>query len=364
MKKFLALALLFMDASCGPARTEPDPAPEPVMITSEDLKPVTQVYRDYVAALIKLNSPQMIDRVEGLRKLESLRPYAYFADDRELIARASKGDEPARRELARRGECLNALFAFWGPPNPETWNAARRRIVELGQDAHVVLITVLYRMLLNGQFRAAWPAIRFQLVELGDESLRTAAALLEAKAKTTPATIIFKEDDLNQLGMVVLGFGAKGEAAFETFARADNFNVRKSMVRAIGEARVSERADLAVRMLQSDPEWVVRAQAAWALGRLTAAPDRARAALRTALDGEKDVQVRGYIAEALGTLDDVDAVPELIRALGGGYETVERAMDALRRITGERFSKVSEWTAWFRTRHPEWRERIRKVEGR
>src|SRR6185295_6899073 len=106
-----------------------------------------------------------------------------------------------------------------------------KRICALGADARVILVNTLLRMLLNGQLRSQWGAIRFQLVEIGSDTLDTSVALFKVKAEDTPDTIIYKQDDLMQVTLVILGFGEPGRAHIEEFAKSPRHNVRRAVAR-------------------------------------------------------------------------------------------------------------------------------------
>src|SRR5688572_27868025 len=100
-------------------------------------------------------------------------------------------------------------------------------------------------------------------------------------------------------------------------------------------------------MLKKDRDWKVRSDAAVALGSIR---DRAAAGtiLLQALKTERDRNVRRLIAESLGVLVYVEAIPALVASLDvHDYEYVERAMFALFRITGERFLNSDEWRTWY-----------------
>jgi len=360
-KKIIAAGLAAFAAACGTPGGGADPGDPGSgrIITPETFKPLTDTYREYVAALVRLGSTLPAERAAGLRWLET-NAYAYFSDDRALIGRASAGDDVALKELARRGKILDAMFAFWGRVDLEKWNDARRTICKLGEDARIVLVTTLMRMLLNGQYQTNWSFIRAQLVEIGDDSLQTSMALFRAKADQTPDTIIFKEDDLVQLALVILGFGERGRASIEEFAKSPRLNVRKAIARAVGEGRAVEYLPLVKSILTDDPIWVVRASAAKAMGEMRAARPAAGTALMEALSAEKDRSVRPYIVGALGKLVYEDAVPILIRTLEApDYDLAEKTMFALCQITGERHLTQDAWRRWYERDYKRWREKLR-----
>jgi hypothetical protein len=356
-RRLIPVALAAVLSACAAPPSEAPPPSGPT-VTSEMLKPLTDAYREFVSSLLELDSPSPRDRAEGLKKLES-SPYAYFPDDRELIAKAVAGDEKSRAELARRGRLLDALFAFWGKVDLPKWNDARKRIVALGQDARIILINTLLRMLLNGQLQEQWSAIRFQLVAIGDDAFETAVALFKAKVDVTPDTIIFRKDDLVQVALVILGFGERGRPLIEEYAKSPRFNVRRAVAVALGEGRATEHFALLENLLRKDPEWMVRADAADAMGSIR---DRARAgaALIEALKTERDRQVRPHLASSLGALVCVDAVPILVQSLDvADYDYVERAMFALFQITGEKHLTGDAWRKWYAKDYAKWRSKVR-----
>jgi hypothetical protein len=352
------LPLITLAALLGCAGTPSSETAEPRPVTPEMLKPLTETYREYVGLLVQLDSPSPRDRSDAMLKLQAT-PYAYFPDDRDLIAKAAGKDDPARRELVRRGRILDALFAFWGRVDLPKWNDARKQIVELGQDARIILVNTLFRMLLNGQLQEQWPQLRFQLIAIGDDAFETAVALFRVKAEQTPDAIIFRKDDLVQVALVILGFGERGRPVIEEHAKSNRFNVRRAVAVALGEGRATEFLGVLERLLRSDPEWMVRADAATSMGSIR---DRARAgaALVEALKTERDRNVRRHIAESLGSLVHADAVPTLISSLEvADYEYAERAMFALFQITGERHLNADAWVKWYAKDYARWKAKQR-----
>ena len=354
LSRILTLGLVAALGACAGA-----PPKKESSVTPEMLKPLTDTYREYVASLVALDSIAPLERAEAMKKLEST-PYAYFPDDRELIAKAVAKDEAARKELARRGKMLDGLFVFWGKSDTPKWNDARRRIVALGEDARIVLINTLLRMLLNGQLREQWPAIRFQLVEIGEETLETSIALFETLVAQTPDTIIYHKDDLVQVALVILGFGEKGRPVFEKHGKSPRFNVRRAVAVAIGDGHATEHFEILDHLLRKDPDWMVRADAADAMGGIR---DRARAGatLVEALKTERDRNVKPHIAASLGALVYADGVPVLVASLEGAeYEYAEKAMFSLFQITGERHMTPQAWQKWYARDYPKWkRERAK-----
>ena len=344
MPRALPVVVLLALAGCGAPPEKGEKA-----VSVEMLKPLTEAYREYVADLVLLGSLAPRDRLDATKRLQA-SPYGYFPDDRELIKKTAEGDEAARLELTRRGKILDAMFAFWGKPDTAKWNDARQRIAALGEDARVILINTFMRMLLNGQLREVWPAIRFQLIALGDDALVTASALFQRMVDETPDTIIYKRDDLVQVGLVILGFGEKGRPVLEKHSRSERFNVRRAIAVAIGEGRATERLDLLETLLRRDPEWMVRADAADAMGSIRDR-DRAGATLVEALKTERDRNVRPHIATSLGSLAYADGVPILVASLEvADYDYVEKAMFALFQITGQRHMNAQAWQKWFATK--------------
>ncbi len=214
-------------------------------------------------------------------------------------------------------------------------------------------------MLLNGQLREQWSQIRFQLVAVGDDAFETAVALFKAKADRTPDTILFQKDDLVQVALVIMGFGERGRPVIEEAARSTRFNVRRAVAAALGEGRATEHFALLESLLRKDAEWMVRADAATAMGSI---PDRAKAgrALIEALKTERDHHVRPHIASSLGALVYVDGVPTLVASLEvPDYDYVETAMFALFQITGEKHMTADAWRRWFAKDYAAWKKKAR-----
>ncbi|MBL8859447.1 MAG: HEAT repeat domain-containing protein [Planctomycetes bacterium] len=120
-----------------------------------------------------------------------------------------------------------------------------------------------------------------------------------------------------------------------------------------GEPSVLEA--LAAR-LEKDEAWIVRAQAALALGARGARQDHkgfALARLSTAL-ADEDATVAESAAKALGELGEVRAVPRLIDGLSaavtaGRPGVVDALNKSLMRLSGSATKKdVAQWRAWWK----------------
>jgi HEAT repeat protein len=109
------------------------------------------------------------------------------------------------------------------------------------------------------------------------------------------------------------------------------------------------------RVLEADPEWIVRAQAALALGARGARdrdPEPARRALERALS-DADAAVAASAADGLARLGDPLAVPALIagleRGLAQGDLRLVRALEsALEASSGDpRRRDLDGWRSWW-----------------
>jgi HEAT repeat protein len=130
------------------------------------------------------------------------------------------------------------------------------------------------------------------------------------------------------------------------------------LLRALPHAASDEPAVQAelVRLLHDDPDWVVRAHAATAIG-ARGARDRttepARKALAAAITAEKDPAVAEAAAAGLAALGDPLAVPALLEVLApavqrGDLRMVRACQGALIAVTGERAEHDLEgWTNWW-----------------
>jgi hypothetical protein len=82
---------------------------------------------------------------------------------------------------------------------------------------------------------------------------------------------------------------------------------------AAGPARGEDRVSQLIKILESDPSYKIRLQAALALGKLK--DERAMRPLLKAAGGDENHMVRGVSAVALGQIGSAKAVPELKRLL-------------------------------------------------
>lgn len=339
-------------AGCGapPRRTDSQARPLDPGVFVE----YTKVLHEYLAALKLLGSDDPAAWAEGKRKLESLN-FAYFNDDRLLIDKFRAGEELARRELARRGKMLECVLVFTSPYAPATWEHARKEMLSLGEGAPEFLTISLLKILLNGRFYRVWPQIRYQLVAIGDVAFETTSELTKQLVASTPETPIWKQEDLVQLLMVLVGFGERGRAILTEAAKHKVWNVRKAVARAIGESVDLNSADILVRYLEGDPEWQVKATAAEAIGRLRPSRQTLGPVLADRMKKERDGFVMREIVKALGAIRWLGGIPELMRVLEvPNYETVLVAMESLYFLTGERRTTVGQWKEWYRDTYPKW----------
>lgn len=369
MKRSLP-ALIAVIAACAPVR--PDIPDEPAPIDVEGLRGITKTFREYVKALLLLETPAEAPR--AFLELDKIHPYLVATDERShreggaevpgLIEKAARGDEAARKELVRRGKIYDALQVYHQPFDRFRWDRARRTISELSvnRDGETYLTMVLCLMLLNGQNREAWPEIRFQLVELGEAALDTVAGVAAAKVAETPRTPLYKEEDLVQLFSVLVTFGEPGIAKFRPMAAHPNHNVRKAAARAAGDLKseaLLPELEALLRDSAGEDSWVVRAAAADALGRFEASRARVGPVLLAALKTEKTGTVVIRILRALGSVHHADAVPVLIGMLEGiNLEWVEEAMEALYHVTAVKgLVTPAQWREWYQRSYPAWRKR-------
>ncbi|MBI2931031.1 MAG: HEAT repeat domain-containing protein [Planctomycetes bacterium] len=312
-------------------------------------------FADFAAALLSVGSRNPQDQRRGLEQAAAMAPYQYFEDDQALIRAARAGDEPARKELARRGEVLDAVQTYMRPFDRTRWEGARRRILAQGQDMGAYLSMILVGSLLMGQNRSIYREIRYELAEIGEEALMTVAGVLAEKIDRASDTPIGHWEDITQLAAALVAFGDRGLADLNRVMSSPKRYVRICGARAVAEARAIERADLVAKLLREDPEWEVRAVAAEVLGDLRGG-GRSWMPLLEALDRERDSMVLQKIILALGRAGCKEAVPRLVAALDvPRMEIVERAAEALADITGQHFTTREAWHRWYRERYPAWK---------
>lgn len=352
---FCALTVL---AACGGPPRSSDPRANP--IDPGVFFEYSKLIKDYIAALLLLNSENPADWKEAKVRLEVMA-FSYFQEDRELIETFRTGtpetSEIARKELGRRGRMLDLILVFAGPHAPATWEHARRELLALAVDgdAHALLTISLIKILLNGNFRDVWPHIRYQLVEVGDVALETTAEVARQRADATPETPIWKQDDLVQLIMVLIAFGEKGRPPVVALSQHRTWNVRKAAAKAIGDSIDVSGAEILVGYLHSDPEWQVKATAAEALGQLRPGRRTLGPILIERMKVERDAFVLRAILRAIGRLGNLDAIPFLMNAIDvPNYETASVAMEALYDLTGERLTTPTLWKRWYRESYPTW----------
>jgi hypothetical protein len=354
----LILSLPLAACETSPAASKPKPADE-ARVDATRLVQYSKTIQEYIDAMLLCGSTIPADWEEAKRRFDLLHPFFVFKEDPDLIRDLKSGSASARQELARRGVILRSMLVFVsGQYNRVKWDEARKALMDSGEAGQVLLCTTLLKMLLNGQNQELWPHIRFTLAESGPMALETTAGLAKEMADRTPAdTAVFAMDDLVQLYMVLIAFGDGGRPALEEHSRSPKVNVRRSVARSIGESKDGSAIQILMR-LQEDPEWMVRMAAASAMGQMSSVRSTAGPALVARLGKERDGLVYRTTLRSIGDLMYADAVPDLIQVLEvPSRDTVEKAMEALYIITGEKFLRRDQWVEWYRTRYADWKKR-------
>lgn len=363
MRRSAALLLAGLAACASPSH---NPAPIPPILPPDQgaasmavefAKISVKQLRDYVDALVLCGSPVPSDWAEARQRLDVMHPFHVFKEDPQLIAGLRRGDEPSRRELARRGGLLRAMLTFSGKHDRAKWNEARKTLLAGGEAGEALLTTVLMQLLIDGAARDNWEHLRYQVVETGKPALETATALANEIAKRVPAeSAVFPHDDLTQLFLVLIAFGDAGRPAVDAFSRHEKPNVRRCLAEAIGEARDDLSAATLAAYLGSDPSWIVRAAAAEACRRMGPSKGLLGPRLTDRVTKEREGYVLRRVLRAIGDIGWAEGVPALIAALESpSLETAEAAMAALYVLTGERHLKRDKWVEWYRTRYPAWK---------
>jgi len=145
----------------------------------------------------------------------------------------------------------------------------------------------------------------------------------------------------------------------EELSGSPKLNVRRAVCSAVALARDDTFTSFLVKIVTSDSEWIVRASAAEALGRMV--PATAGPVLVDRMKKERDPIVLKVILESIGNLHYEAAVPDLIRSLDvPSLEMSTGVMSALYHITGEKLTRREEWTQWYATEYPRWKARAPK----
>jgi HEAT repeat protein len=315
--------------------------------------------QQYIDAMLLCGSTLASDWEDAKRRFDLLHPFFVFKEDPGLIREMKAGSAAARQELARRGVILRSVLVFAsGPYNRTKWEDARKTLMDAGEAGQVLLCTTLLKLLLNGQNQEIWMHVRYTLVESGPMALETTVGLAKELADRTPSdTAIFKMDDLVQLYMVLIAFGDGGRPAVEEHSKSGKANVRRSVARAIGESKDGSSVQILMRLLE-DSEWMVRMAAAQSLGQMSSARSTAGPALVDRLGKERDGLVYRTVLRSMGDLMYAEAIPDLMKVLEvPSRETVEKAMEALYIITGEKYLRKDQWIEWYRTRYADWKKR-------
>jgi len=275
-------------------------------------------------------------------------------------ASGSKSVEAPKAE--RKKEELNpeqqALMAAYDAGGAEWESAREKALADPAQRRFLVDHLVLRMVQAYDQIArpgaedasAQFDRVQGELVRIGAPAAGVLTALL-AVSDGVVATLSART--LERIGRPAID-------AMLPLTRSSTVRTRQRVTEVLGalpHAAADEpkvQAEL-VRLLQSDPDWVVRAHAATAIGK-RGARDRvtepARKALAAALS-DKDPAVTEAAAAGLAALGDPLAVPALLEVLGpaaqrGDLRLVRACQAALMAVTGEKTERNLEgWTSWW-----------------
>ena len=275
-----------------------------------------------------------------------------------------RSDEPARPrvELTRASdlpERHRELLAAYGRGG-EDWEVARREALADPELERFLVDNLVIEMV------RAWSSMAGEIAPRSREAFERAqgelARLGPASVDVLAGLLGVRDGVVSQLAARTLeriGRGAVAPVA-AVLADSDERETRRRAAELLeslphgGDDEPAAQAALAAA-LADDPEWIVRAQAARALG-VRGARDRATEPARRALEralSDGDATVELSAAEGLAQLGDPLAVPALIgaleRAVGAGDVRAVRALErGLAGSTGERERRdLAGWRSWW-----------------
>lgn len=225
------------------------------------------------------------------------------------------------------------------------WPEARGRWLAMSESARNTLIENMIRYMSD----------RFNENKIG-EANRAAAELILYDRHSLEYLGALCASEGNAMGLremaagCLVRIGTPAVPALRRSLASTRYRARRLAVRALG--RIRERGSIPdlVAVLERDDNFVVRAEAATALGSFAGETAAEDALLRSV--GDEDPVVAAAVAQALGRLGSHRAVPGLVKRLGeaGGDESVKlrKAIRAvLGRITAlDPSSPVSAFEAW------------------
>jgi hypothetical protein len=246
----------------------------------------------------------------------------------------------------------------------ETWEGTRERVLAdpelarfLVDNLVVEMVRAFDRSAIATASRPSGPFDRAQaeLVRFSSHSTPVLVGLLEVK---DGIVAYLAADTLGRIGAPAIEPTAAKLASRDVEVRRRAAELLGRLPHAgPGEPAVLDRLGEATR---KDPSWIVRAQAARALGARGSRHEHkgfAAAALARAL-GDADAEVVKSAQEGLRTLGEANAIPALIQSLEraareGDLGRLRAAQTALRGLTGEtRDHDAEEWWERWKSRTP------------
>ncbi|MBI3099683.1 MAG: HEAT repeat domain-containing protein [Planctomycetes bacterium] len=297
--------------------------------TAEEMKSEFRRVPDLLLRFEGGSSSQWAAARRELRDIGNvLHPQIRAHLDRSESANPAEATE-ARAWLARIGRIFALVYRF-NERSPATWEAARRALVKMGDDATGAAIETLL-MKFRRNDHEMWGWARQQLVQIGARVAEPTYYILVSEKVDRLARI--------ECAKTLADLGTAGESWLTKSLEAKDWRVRYAVAAALGEEPRS-RATLPVlqHLLEHDSEWQVRGEAAASLSRLKE-PATAPALLKGMSDPDPLVQ-RNCI-EGLGILKEKRAVEPLVQVFDRAEDqrVTQMACWALYRISGRKFGQ-------------------------
>lgn len=305
----------------------------------------------------------MLDLLESVSRLNRCCAWALLG----LLAAGCGSTRPraSAGQLVSKEALPDRYRAAWDRylSDAAGWEAARdevRRDPELERfvvDNLVIAMVHAYdrsALARAGQRTSPFERAQAELVAFQDAATPVLAQLLSVK---DGVVAFLAADTLKRIGAPAL------DPVAQLFAEKTS-EVRRRAVELIGELPHAGEAEPALmeklgKLVEQDPEWIVRAQAAAALGARGARHTHKGYALgvlsRAMADADPAVAEKAL--EGLGLLGEPRAIPILVRGLAqaadrGHLSGVRAAQAALKELSGEKRERTPvEWERWY-AEHP------------
>ena len=326
--------LFLLGPACNQNPTKPTKGPVSDPLTLAEPEQIKEV----ISHLLTFESNDRLRWEEARWKLRQLRRFlpADILDRLKETENTETGiARKARESLVRQGKIMFYLTRFDIPDQLE-WAQARKNLVRLGDEAIESMVLTLSAKFSSPNRQRPWA--RRELRAAGAPTLPTIKSILTHDKVNAPIK--------KQLALTMVEMNEVARADIQTLLQSQNPTLPVLFLKIFENEKVQTWREPVEKLLSNNKNWQVRGQAALTLGTLQ--NEQSRPVLTKAV-ADPNLFVRDCAVQALGRLQDPNAIPFLIRELKTKKhpELTKNIIWSLNQLTLQKLKTRQEYLDWW-----------------